>query len=364
MIGHIMEDRKRVNRTPSGQAPRSSQDISFVPLQSWCKAATRCGFAIQPVLEEVGISIVENSQHGVTLTVDQSKRLVVACTERSRHGHFPFVFGECFLIDAVPEVTNFLATAPTLRDAIRVFDWIRQLMSPTLGVGLFEKGDTAQLRIRMDRLATRSPATVYFTEAVITWILRDTSSLLGGQFAKRVLFRHPAPHYRKVYAGYFAVEVRFEQAHDAIELPRRLLDRALHGAIPELHRQAESRLMRKVAHLPSRTSVAGQVERLVSHSPALLSQGIGAVADSLGMPVRLLQRRLQSESQHYGEVLARSRYRLAQSMLRETSLQVEAIGERLGFSDRRTFTRAFVKWAGRSPSAFRRDSDNSREPQE
>lgn len=359
-----MDDRRTASRSPSSRAPHRSHDISFVPLQSWCKAATRCGFAIYPVLKEVGISIDENSQHGVTLSVDQSKRLVVACTERSRHGHFPFVFGECFLIDAVPEVTNFLATSSTLRDAIRVFDWIRQLMSPTLGVSLFEKGETAQLRIRMDRLATRSPATVYFTEAVITWILRDTCSLLGGQFAKRVLFRHPAPHYRKAYAGFLGVEVRFEQSHDAIELPRRFLDRTLDGAIPELHRQAEARLMRMVAHLPSRTSVAGQVERLVTHSPALLSQGIGAVAESLRMPVRILQRRLQSESQSYGEVLARSRYRLAQSMLRETSLNVEAIGEKLGFSDRRTFTRAFVKWAGRSPSAYRGDSNGLHEPQD
>lgn len=360
-----MNDRKQASRVPSTRARHPSRHVSFVPLQSWCKAAARCGFAIYPVLKEVGISIAADSQNGVTLTLDQSQRLVVACNERSRHGHFPFVLGECFLIDAVPEVTNFLATSSTLRDAIRGFDWVRQLMSPTLGVSLFEKGETAQLRIRIDRLATRIPATVYFTEAVITWILRDTSSLLGGQFAKKILFRHPAPHYHKVYEDFFGVEVRFEQAHDAIELPRRFLDRALHGAVPELHRQAELRLKQKVAQLPSRTSVAGQVEHLISHAPAWLSHGIGigAVADSLGMPVRILQRRLQAENQSYGEVLARSRYRLAQSMLLETSLNVEVIGEKLGFSDRRTFTRAFVKWAGRSPSTYRRDLNSSCEPQ-
>lgn len=354
MIDRTMNDRKRVSRAPSTRASHPIRHVSFVPLQSWCKAATRCGFAIYPVLKEVGVSIAEDSRDGVTLTLEQSQRLVEACTARSCHGHFPFVLGEHLVIDAVPEVANFFATSPTLRDAIRVFDWIRQLMSPTMGVNLFEKGETAQLRIRMDRLATRLPATVYFTEAVITWMLRDTSSLLGGQFAKRILFRHPAPHYRNLYEDVFGVEVRFEQAHDAIELPRRFLDRALHGAVPELHRQAESRLKQKVAQLPSRTSVAGQVERLISHAPALLSRGISAVADSLGVPVRILQRRLQAENQSYREVLARSRYRMAQSMLLETSLNIEVIGEKLGFADRRAFTRAFVKWAGYSPSTYRR----------
>ena len=74
----------------------SSRHISFVPLQSWVKAASRCRFAIYPVLKEIGLSINVSSPSGITITVDQSKRLVVACTDRSQGEHFPFVFGECF----------------------------------------------------------------------------------------------------------------------------------------------------------------------------------------------------------------------------------------------------------------------------
>ena len=333
----------------------SSRYISFVPLQSWVKAAARCGFAIYPVLKEVGLSISDCSPSGITLTVEQSKRLVVACTERSRGEHFPFVFGECFSFDALPEVENFISTSSTLREGIKVFDWIRQLVSPTLGVALFESGEVAQLRVQMDRLATRSPATIYFTEAVVTWMLRDTSSLLGGQHAKKILFRHPAPPYRKKYEAFFGIDVKFGQPHDAIELPRELLNRKLNGAFPELHKQAESRLKRKVAQLPSHASVAGQLERIFSASPSLFSQGIDATAELLRMPVRTLQRRLKAEDESFADLQAQSRYRLAQSMLRETSLAIEAISDRLGFSDRRTFTRAFTKWSGQPPSGYRRD---------
>ena len=351
-----MDKRHKFTPALQGRMHYSSRHISFVPLQSWVKAASRCGFAIYPILKEIGLSINVSSPSGITITVDQSKLLVVACTERSQGEHFPFVFGECFSIDAVPEIDNFFATSYTLREGIRVFEWIRQLVSPTLGVSLFEAGEIAQLRIQMDRIATRSRATVYFTEAVITWILGYTRSLLGGQYANRLLFRHPAPPYWKKYESFFGIEVQFGQSHDAIELPRALLNCKLNGAVPELHKQAESRLKRKIAQIPSRISTAGQLERLFSFNPSLFSQGVEAAADLMGMTVRTLQRRLRAEDKRFGGVQASSRYRLAQSMLRETSLDLEGISEKLGFSDRRTFTRAFTAWSGQSPSAYRRGS--------
>lgn len=335
------------------RASYSRQDISFLPLPSWIKAATRCGFAIYPVLKELGVSIGESSPNGTTLTGEQSKRLIVACTERARGEHFPFVFGECFAIDAVPEVENFLTTSSTLREGIKVFDWIRQLVSPSLGVYLYEAEELAQLRIQMDRIATRSPATIFYTEAVITWILRDTRTLLGGQHARRILFRHPAPPYYRKYEEFFNVEVKFGQPHDAIELPRELLNRKLHGAFPELHKQSESRLKRKVAQLPSRPGLAGHLEKIFSSSPALYSQSMDELAATLKLQVRTLQRRLQIEGQSFAELQARSRFRFACSLLLETSLDLEAISERLGFSERRAFTRAFTKWSGQSPIAYR-----------
>jgi AraC-like DNA-binding protein len=48
------------------------------------------------------------------------------------------------------------------------------------------------------------------------------------------------------------------------------------------------------------------------------------------------------------------RYKLAQQWLRDSSMPIEDISDRLGFSDRRSFTQAFSRWSGVTPSQYRR----------
>ena len=78
------------------------------------------------------------------------------------------------------------------------------------------------------------------------------------------------------------------------------------------------------------------------------------MAEALGLHPRTLQRRLQDEGQGYAELQGRARFHKAADWLQASELSIEEISERLGFSDRRSFTRAFSRWAGISPSSFRK----------
>lgn len=348
---------KRIDSAPVQPRLSGREVVSFVPLPSWIKAAARCGFAIDPVLREIGVSIDDHGLHEVSITLEQSRQLIEACVARARGEHFPFVFGEIFAFDSMPEIETFVATCATLRDALRVFDWVRTLMSSKLRVTLHESGNLAQLRIDMGKDTSWLGPTVYFTEAWLASMLKLIRSLLGPQQVERLLVRHAAPPYADAYERFFATEVRFGQPYDAIVLRRDLLDRPLHGAFPELHRQAEARIEQRISQLSSRAGLAGQLERIFLDHPALLALGIEESAVILGLHVRTLQRRLQEEGENFAELQARLRFRLACLLLRETALDLETISERLGFSERRAFTRAFTRWAGRSPSAFRQSPD-------
>ena len=77
-------------------------------------------------------------------------------------------------------------------------------------------------------------------------------------------------------------------------------------------------------------------------------------AELAGMSVRTLQRRLTSHGCSYSEVIGSIRFDLARAMLRDPSIKIMEVAHKLGYSAPGHFTRAFQRWAGMTPRAWRR----------
>jgi AraC-like DNA-binding protein len=335
------------------RAPLHSQPIPFITLPNWVKAAAQCGFNIEPVFREVGVQTDLANLENATISQPQLDQVFEECMRRARRGHFPFVLGETFAFEYLPDIETFLTTSPTLRDAARVFDWVSELINPMIELTIEEDGAGAALVLNRD--AVELPVRPWFTETVFASVIKFGRELLRerAQFA-RMTVRHPAPPYARTYRQYFKVPVVFGAPRNALEFDRALLDLPLQGGFPSLHEQAEVRVTRRLKRLPKRPALVAAVEDACERDPALLGLGIDAVARVVGIGARTLQRRLQDVGDSFGELLARVRYRQAMRLLDDGELDLERISERLGFSDRRSFTRAFSRWAGISPSAYRR----------
>ena len=68
---------------------------------------------------------------------------------------------------------------------------------------------------------------------------------------------------------------------------------------------------------------------------------------------RTLQRRLHSAGLTYGHLVAEARRASAERLLAEPERTIADVGRTLGYSDPAHFTRAFQRWTGLSPRAFR-----------
>lgn len=55
----------------------------------------------------------------------------------------------------------------------------------------------------------------------------------------------------------------------------------------------------------------------------------------------------------FSALIDAERRRRALLLLRSRELSIQQIGERLGYSDVANFTRAFRRWTGKTPSAYR-----------
>jgi len=336
--------------------PLHASPIPFITLPNWVKAAGQCGFNIQPIFDQLGIVTDLDHLEDASITPPQLGQAMEACVAQSRQQHFPFVLGETFAFDYLPDIDTFLTTSPTLREAARVFTWVRELINPLIDIVLEEKGDTASLQMRAQQNLPVTPQDRYFVESIFASVAKFGRALAGDPLERhaRLRFRHAAPPYIEAYERYFRVPVLFSQPLHALEFPRAMLDQRLDGGFPRLHEQAEQRVGQRLARLSRRSGLVASIEAALEREPRLLGQGLEHLAQRLGLHPRTLQRRLRDEGESFGELQGRVRYRLALRDLAESPLDLESISERLGFSDRRSFTRAFTRWAGVSPSEFRK----------
>lgn len=90
---------------------------------------------------------------------------------------------------------------------------------------------------------------------------------------------------------------------------------------------------------------------------------IDRVAYGLDLSTRTLQRRLREQGLTYSQLIEFVRQREAHRKLRATNESVAQIAIALGYADPSSFSRAFRRWAGRSPSAYRRQSVSASDDQ-
>jgi AraC-like DNA-binding protein len=81
---------------------------------------------------------------------------------------------------------------------------------------------------------------------------------------------------------------------------------------------------------------------------------VGRLAEELGTSIRSLQRALAAEGTSFSRVLERERMARARDAVIDESRPITEVGFTLGYSDPAHFARAFHRWFGMSPRAFRR----------
>jgi AraC-like DNA-binding protein len=101
--------------------------------------------------------------------------------------------------------------------------------------------------------------------------------------------------------------------------------------------------------------LGAEVRRALRH---VLLDGQGSldqVAQRFGMHRRTLNRRLRGCGLTFRALQEEARSDIARGLLRETDLPLGEIAAILGYAEPSVFTRAFRRWAGATPSAWRNE---------
>lgn len=108
------------------------------------------------------------------------------------------------------------------------------------------------------------------------------------------------------------------------------------------------------AKLPELYGIPGRVVDVLKKRIGISPLSIGHIAEELNLSKRTLQRRLQQQSVNFAELRDQVRYHYSIDYLVRNQKSIDSISVALDFSDRTSFTNAFKRWTGLSPSTFRK----------
>ncbi|MFE3254403.1 AraC family transcriptional regulator ligand-binding domain-containing protein [Nocardia sp. NPDC059229] len=201
--------------------------------------------------------------------------------------------------------------------------------------------------------------------AVIVAVRRARDAFGDAAVPVRVDFAHPAPrHHGYLEDALGTTVIHFGQPADLIHYRitgnrtearphdpglRRILHTAAQHAIDEARPIPGWIESFRAALYSEVTQSTGPTDSSPKRGPR-----VAAVAARLRISDRTLQRRLSEAGTSWSEELAAMRCEQATRLLRHTTLTVQAIALRVGYSDARALSRAFDGWTGLSPDAYRR----------
>jgi AraC-like DNA-binding protein len=165
----------------------------------------------------------------------------------------------------------------------------------------------------------------------------------GGLKPEKIYFTHPSPLNVSLHYKLFQSPIQFGQQANRLVFRKDALKTSLSQADAALAEMLDQHAERLLKRLPAEYNIAEQVREVLRTRLGSGDVSLNAIARTLAMSGRNLQRNLNSQGTSYRKLLDSLRYELA---LDYTAQQMDAIEitHRLGFTETSAFYRAFKRW--------------------
>ena len=313
-------------------------------------AAARQGVAREALLTQAGIALDDLQQE--RWPIDHITRLWRAAVRATQDAGFGLKAGSQVGPANFNVVGELLQTSASLREAIAAVQKYQRLISDG---GRFQMVAGAQAswliyHPRQGALAF-SPHQV---EAVLAAVL----SFIGGAMGTvvrplQVQFSQPRVGLLAGYREVFACPVAFEQAFSGLLLDNALLDAPLLRADERRAREHQRAAAARMADLTQGGALAQELRAWMIATLASRVPTRAEAAQALGVSERTLARRMQAQGLSFTALLDGVRRDAALQAVTDSTRALADIGLALGFAEPAVFWRAFRRWTGCTPQAWR-----------
>ncbi|KAA2258805.1 AraC family transcriptional regulator [Solihabitans fulvus] len=329
-----------------------TRTIAIHYVRAALRGARRGGRDVSEVLVAAGISPALLDDTRARVTADQYTRLVRSLWEflddefmgfgskPSRRGTFPMM---CLLAVHCRDLGSALRRGWAF---YRLFEG-----SPQVSI---VEGDDGVVRFELAMSGFDDPDH-FLTESLLMLWHRFSSWLIGHRIPlRRADFAYPEPAHGVEYHLVFGCPPVFDAAGTALSFDRRFLDMPVVQDEVTLRRYLRQAPAELLSRRDYGVDLAAQVRRILGNGIAGGEQpSVTEVAARLDVSAPTLRRRLTAEGTSFRDVREQLLRDQAVASLVRGNESVEALALRLGFSEASAFHRAFKRWTGSSPGAYR-----------
>lgn len=243
-------------------------------------------------------------------------------------------------------------TASTAREALDLAQKFSLTRTTAFSLSLVVEGETASIVLE-ERVPLGAMQELVVT-AVFLCIVQIGGDLTGVKLAGVCDLECPEPEHYARFAHTLPGPIRYGQPMHRIVFPASYLDLPLITSDPVAMQLARAQCERELAQL-AHGHFVGRVRAALDDEHGEM-RSLDDVAKRLHVSTRTLKRRLAENNTSFSDLVDEVRRQRALLLLEDRSLGIGEIAHRLGYSDVANFTRAFRRWTGRSPAAFRATS--------
>ena len=237
-----------------------------------------------------------------------------------------------------------------IRDAVKYY----KTAVDFIDVDLFYKDDTVVIELIE---SFDNPEVRRIVAEALMLTLQNALEFVSGQKldCAKVIFGYQPPDYFEDYKNFFSGEIEFSGERHMMVLPKHVLDMRCITADENIHRLAEEQLQQKMQDIRDNNLTVQHVLNLMRRTPGDMPS-LDDLAQMFNVSSRTMIRHFQAEGTNYRELRDRVHKDLATDSLRNTDNSVESIAMEIGYQDTASFRRAFKRWCGQSPSAYRSEN--------
>jgi AraC-like DNA-binding protein len=327
----------------SGHSVPGSQVLAFLEvLKPW-------GIPAADLLKPFGLDETRLEEPGVRVPAEVMNALIVRGRARTGEPAIGVYMGLHRRLSNYGFLGLAAMHARTLRDALELMVEFAPTVSTAMGVRLEVHERHACVRL-IENIELGEVRDVVLLSMLIA-LMRIGHTLTGRELTGQAYVAIARPAYYERFADVLH-ELTFDAPDTRMVFDAQLLDLPIVAADRAALRLARAQCERALAELQEGGSFVHCVRRLIARPGGFRT--LEEIAERVHLSPRTLRRRLAADGVCFADLIDEERRKEALLLLRSSDRNLRWICEQLGYATLPNFVRAFKRWTGQTPAAYRR----------